>query len=99
MANNLPQIPGARKKGVVLITSEEDLGKLDSCLINDTVCVQGPFPVSLKFARIIRDKYKIPVKLVLEEGFPGEPPDDLQIIHTPVKEIIGEGRAEAVKFS
>ena len=34
---NLPQIPGARKKGAVLLGSEADLKKLDDYLINDTL--------------------------------------------------------------
>ena len=32
---NLPAIPGARKKGVVLLNSKDDFKKLDEYLIND----------------------------------------------------------------
>ena len=37
--SNLPQIPGARKKGVILISSDDDFKKLDDYHINDTVSV------------------------------------------------------------
>jgi len=98
MASNLPQIPGARKKGVVLISSEEDFKKLDTYLINDTVCIDGPFGVGLKLAKLICEKYKVTVKIINTQQFSGELPADIQVIDSPIQEIVGEGRAEAVKF-
>ena len=103
MALNLPQIPGARKKGVLLLSSEDDFKKLDSYLINDTVCIDGPIEAALKLAELIHGKYKVGVKIVSTEGTPrllelrgcslGS-----EVINSSIQEIVGEGRAEAVKF-
>ncbi|MCX5698849.1 MAG: acetyl-CoA decarbonylase/synthase complex subunit alpha/beta [Candidatus Omnitrophica bacterium] len=98
MAFNLPAIPGARKKGVVLISSEDDFKKLDAYLINDTVCIDGPAQASFKLAKLIQEKYKVAVKIVSTEQFSQELPADIQVINSPIQEIVGEGRAEAVKF-
>jgi acetyl-CoA synthase len=99
MATNLPQIPGARKKGVVLISSEGDLKKLDAYLINDTVCVDGPSSgLVLKIAKLIYEKYKVSVKVISTEPFSGQLTEGIQVVNSPVQEIVGEGRAEAVKF-
>jgi hypothetical protein len=69
MALNLPAIPGARKKGVVLISSEDDLKKLDAYLINDTVCIDGPLEAAFKLAKLISDKYKVAVKVISTQEF------------------------------
>lgn len=98
MALNLPQIPGARKKGVVFISSEDDLKKLDAYLINDTVCIDGPAGVVFPLAKIICEKYKVAVKVINTQSFSGQLPADIQLIPSPIQEIVGEGRAEAVKF-
>jgi acetyl-CoA synthase len=98
MALNLPSIPGARKKGVVLISSEDDIKKLDTYLINDTVCIDGPAGVVLKLAKLICEKYKVAVKVISTQQFSGELPADIQVMNSPIQEIVGEGRAEAVKF-
>jgi len=118
---NLPQIPGARKKGVVLISSEDDFKKLDDYLINDTVCIDGPLQAGLRLAKLIHDKHKVAIKLIsidkftpLETGCRRQPSDtfgvlsltglnaelpaDIEVINSPIQEIVGEGRAEAVKF-
>ncbi|HPT38633.1 MAG TPA: acetyl-CoA decarbonylase/synthase complex subunit alpha/beta [Candidatus Omnitrophota bacterium] len=98
MAVNLPQIPGARKKGVVLVSCEDDLKKLDAYLINDTVCIGGQTPGALRLARLLHEKYKVPIKLVSSDKIAEELPADIQIIDALIQEIVGEGRAEAVKF-
>jgi len=98
MALNLPQIPGARKKGVVFISSEDDFKKLDSYLINDTVCIDGPAGVVFKLAKLICEKYKVAVKVISTDQPIMELPAEIQIIPSPIQEIVGEGRAEAVKF-
>jgi len=95
---NLPSIPGAKKKGVVLLSSPEDLKKLDEYLINDTVCIDGPAAVAFNLAREIHEKYKVGVKVVSESKFQGVLPVDIEAINSPIQEIVGEGRAEAVKF-
>lgn len=94
----LPQIPGARKKGVLLLSSEDDFKKLDELLINDTVCIDGPVKPALKLAKLIRDKHKVAIKLVSADKFDGSLPPDVEVMNSPIQEIVGEGRAEAVKF-
>ncbi|MDP2927304.1 MAG: acetyl-CoA decarbonylase/synthase complex subunit alpha/beta [Candidatus Omnitrophota bacterium] len=106
MALNLPAIPGARKRGVVLISSEDDFKKLDAYLINDTVCIDGQAGVVFKLAKLICEKYKVAVKVISADSTPrllelrGCSPggEDIQVINSPIQEIVGEGRAEAVKF-
>jgi acetyl-CoA synthase len=98
MVLNLPAIPGARKKGVVLISSEDDFKKLDTYLINDTVCIDGPFGIAFKLAKLICEKYKVAVKVVNTQQHNDELSVDIQVINSPIQEIVGEGRAEAVKF-
>ena len=94
----LPQIPGARKKGVVLLSSSDDVKKLDDYLINDTVCIGGAAEVTFDLAKSIHEKYKVGVKVVSPDKFEGELPAGIEIINSPIQEIVGEGRAEAVKF-
>ena len=111
MASNLPAIPGARKKGVVLISSEDDIKKLDTYLINDTVCVEGQAGIAFRLAKLICEKYKVAVKVISTDNdsrlshpeLNGIAPvsacgENIQIINSPIQEIVGEGRAEAVKF-
>ena len=98
MALNLPQIPGARKKGVVLLCCEEDFKKLESYHINDTVCIDGPAQSAFNLAESIHEKYKVGVKVVSLDKPQKELPADIEIISSPIHEIVGEGRAEAVKF-
>ncbi|MFA5276074.1 MAG: hypothetical protein WC417_04185, partial [Candidatus Omnitrophota bacterium] len=94
----LPQIPGAKKKGVLLLSSKEDLNKLDGFLINDTVCVSGPARSAFDLARSINEKYKVEVKLVTEGRLEETLPVGIEVMNSPIMEIVGEGRAEAVKF-
>ncbi|MCG2713535.1 MAG: CO dehydrogenase/CO-methylating acetyl-CoA synthase complex subunit beta [Candidatus Omnitrophica bacterium] len=94
----LPQIPGARKKGVFLITSESDFKKLDSYLINDTVCISGPLRIALHCALLIQEKHKVGIKIVSTDISDEILASDIELISSPIQEIVGEGRAEAVKF-
>jgi len=96
--SNLPQIPGARKKGVVLLASEDDFKKLDEYHINDTVCIDGPANLAFRLAESIHEKYKVGVKVVSPDKPQKNLPADIEIINSPIQEIVGEGRAEAVKF-
>lgn len=98
--SNLPQIPGARKKGVILLSSEDDFKKLDEYHINDTVCIDGPAGLAFSLAESIHEKYKVGVKIVSldKPQNPKELPAGIEIIGSPIQEIVGEGRAEAVKF-
>ncbi len=99
MANNLPQLPGARKKGVVLISSENDLDKLKDYLINDTVYVEGPLPAAFWLAKFINEKYGVGVKVSgTQAAAEVKLPEQVQAVESSVQEIVGEGRAEAVKL-
>lgn len=94
----LPQIPGAKKKGVLLLSSEDDFKKLDGYLINDTVCIDGPAKAAFGLAKLIREKHKVGIKIISTDKLEGELPADIEVIDSPIQEIVGEGRAEAVKF-
>jgi len=95
----LPQIPGAKKKGVLLLSSQEGLSKLEGFLINDTVCVSGPYRSAANLARVINEKYKVEVKLVADSAPQETLPEGIELVTGSIKEIVGEGRAEAVKFT
>ncbi len=95
---NLPQIPGAKKKGVVQISTPDDIKKLDEYLINDTVCIDGPFGDALGLAKMVSQKYKVGAKVVTKDKFEGEFPAGIEAVNSPIREIVGEGKAEAVKF-
>ncbi|MFA5177744.1 MAG: acetyl-CoA decarbonylase/synthase complex subunit alpha/beta [Candidatus Omnitrophota bacterium] len=94
----LPHIPGAKKKSVLFLSSEDDFKKIDEQFINDTVCIDGPGETAFNLARSIHEKYKVGVKLVREDKFDGPLPEGIEIINSPIQEIVGEGKAEAVKF-
>ena len=95
---SLPQIPGARKNGVVLIASWDDLKKLDEYIINDTVCIDGPVAAVFDLAKFVHEKYKVGVKVVSQNKPAEEFPVGIEVMNSPIQEIVGEGKAEAVKF-
>ena len=95
---NLPHVAGAKKKGVVLLRPEEGLEKLNDYLINDTVCIDGPTKQAFNLARAIHEKYKVGVKVVNRDNLKEALPAEVEAINAPIQEIVGEGRAEAVKF-
>ena len=83
---------------MVSVSCEDDFKKLDAYLINDTVCIDGAAGVAFKLAKLICEKYKVAVKVISPQPFNGQLPADIQVINSPIQEIVGEGRAEAVKF-
>ena len=95
---NLPAIPGARKKGVVLLSTPEDLKKLDDYLINDTVCIDGPQEFAVNLAKQLQERFKVGIKLVSPSSAIEGLPPEIEVIKSPIQEIVGEGKAEAVKF-
>jgi len=95
---NLPQIPGAKKKGVLYFGPSDDFNKLGEVLVNDTVCIDGPQSAAFNLAKLINEKYKVGVKVVTKDVFTGQLPKDVEAVNSPIQEIVGEGRAEAVKF-
>ncbi|MDD4899758.1 MAG: hypothetical protein PHG68_04095, partial [Candidatus Omnitrophica bacterium] len=95
---NLPAIPGARKKGVVFLSTPEDLKKLDEYLINDTVCINGPQDWTVGLAKQLQEKFKVGIKLVNPDSDIAGLPSEIEVVQSPIQEIVGEGKAEAVKF-
>ncbi|MDD5770804.1 MAG: acetyl-CoA decarbonylase/synthase complex subunit alpha/beta [Candidatus Omnitrophica bacterium] len=83
---------------MVLLSSEEDLKKIDGYHINDTVCIDGPLDLAVGLAEKINSKHKVAIKIVTQGLPPGNTPEEVEVINSPIKEIVGEGRAEAVKF-
>ncbi len=96
----------------MLLSPGDDLKKLDEYLINDTVCIDGPAKTAFGLAKLIREKHKVAIKIIspdklenygLASGsqshkLEGELPADIEVINSPIQEIVGEGKAEAVKF-
>jgi acetyl-CoA synthase len=95
---NLPQIPGARKKGVILFSPGDNLENLNTHHISDTVCIDGPSDSAFELAESIHNKYKVGVKVVSQDKPWKDLPEAIEIIPSQISEIVGEGRAEAVKF-
>ncbi|MCM8791561.1 MAG: acetyl-CoA decarbonylase/synthase complex subunit alpha/beta [Candidatus Omnitrophica bacterium] len=97
MMTKFSEISGIKKRGVVLLIDETDFKKIEGYVINDTVCIQGESDSVFKLANYIREKYKVPIKIVSDRVVDNLP-DDIEIVNSPIQEIIGEGCVEAVKF-
>ena len=82
---NLPHIPGAKKKGVLLLSSEDDFKKLEGYLINDTVCIDGPAKAALSLAKLIQEKHKVAIKIISSDKLEGELPADIEVIDSPIQ--------------
>jgi len=90
----LPDIPGAKKEGVITLNSLDDYSKFSARMILDTVCVAGSDEAALNIAKIISDKYKV-------EVINGEPSEiigegEVQAVRLKEGKVIG---ASAVIFS
>lgn len=95
----LPELPGARKEGVFRFYTLDDAKEFLKRYISEPVCLVGSDTLALKIAEAISEKFKVEVKLITRKAFdPGSIPRNVEIIHDPVKEIIGEGQAQAVKL-
>ena len=95
----LPEIPGAKKKGVFRLYTLEDAREFLRHYISEPVCVAGSDAFALKVSEAIVEKYKVEVKLLTPKAFaPGSIPKNVEVIHDPLQEIIGEGEAQAVKL-
>jgi len=57
----LPDIPGAKKEGVVTLQTLKDFKDFSARLIVDTVCVAGADETALDIARVISERYKVEV--------------------------------------
>ena len=58
---SIPDIPGAKKEGVVTLQALKDFKDFSSRTIVDTVCVAGSDEAALAIAKVISDKYKVGV--------------------------------------
>ncbi len=96
----LPDIPGARKEGALRLYTLDDTKEFLKRYISEPVCVVGSNNFALKVSEVISEKYRVEVKLISRKTFdPGLIPKNVEIIHDSVKEIIGEGQAQAVKLA
>ena len=96
----LPEIPGARKEGVFRFYTLDDAKAFLKRYIAEPVCVIGSDSLALKLSEAISEKYRVEVKLITRKSFdPGSIPKNVEVIHDSVKEIIGEGQAQAVKLA
>lgn len=94
----LPEIPGAKKPGVFIIYSLDDYNEFLRYIISESVCVVGSNQIALSLARAIVSRYKIEVKLISSENLGKTDSFGIEVINTPLQEIIGEGRAQAIKL-
>jgi len=90
-------IPGIKKRGVVFLTEPSEFKKLEGYIINDTVCVVGLGDFALEVSGYINEKYKVSVKLITDNKNI-DLGNDIEIIDVPIREIIGEGKVEAIKL-
>lgn len=96
----VPDLPGAKKEGAYRIYQLDDVKEFLKRYISAPVCIVGSDSFALKVAEAVSEKYKVEVKLISRVGFdPASIPKDVEIIHDPLQEIIGEGEVQAVKLS
>jgi len=90
-------IAGIKKRGVVFLTEPSEFKKLEAHIINDTVCVVGLGDFALEVSRYINEKYRVAVKLITDNKNI-DLGNDIEAIDVPIREIIGEGKVEAIKL-
>jgi nitrite reductase (NADH) large subunit len=97
----LPEIPGARRNGVFILYNLEDYKRFREHIriIRNPVCLLGSDDWALAIAKTIACAHKIEVKLISRNTVENSGlPQDLEVINTPLQEIIGEGEVQAVKL-
>ncbi len=95
----LPEIPGARKEGVYRLYTLDDTKEFLKHYIAEPICIAGEDAFALKISEAISEKYNVEVKLLARKAFdPGLIPKNVEIINDSIREIIGEGQAQAVKL-
>ncbi|HTZ11872.1 MAG TPA: FAD-dependent oxidoreductase [Candidatus Margulisiibacteriota bacterium] len=97
----LPEIPGAKRKGVFTLEGLEDYKKFIEHIriIRSPVCIAGSNAWAFTIGKVIASNYKLEVKL-LSANPPGEGElsEGFEVINSPITEIIGEGEVQAVKL-
>jgi NAD(P)H-nitrite reductase large subunit len=95
----LPEIPGAKKEGVCRIYTLEDVREFMKRYIAQPVCIVGSSILAMRMAEAVALKYGVEVKLLSRIAFdPADMPQNIEIIHDSVAQIIGEGETQAVKL-
>jgi len=96
----LPELPGAKKEGVYRLYTLDEAKEFLKRYISEPVCVVGSDVFALKITEAVSEKYGVEVKLLSRRAFdPGSVAKNVEIIHDSVREIIGEGQAQAVKLA
>ncbi len=96
----IPDIPGSRKKGVFRLYSLDDAKDFLKHYISGPVCVVGNDSFALKVAEAVCDRYKVEVKLLSPSVFdPSLVPDNTEVVHDSLSEILGEGETQAIKLN
>jgi NAD(P)H-nitrite reductase large subunit len=93
-------IPGAKKPGVVTLYTLDDVKKFKDGFVSQPVCIIGWNKGVQVMAQAIAARYGVEVKVIAPSGVDAAAlPAAVEVIHTPVAEIIGEGCVQAVKLS
>jgi NAD(P)H-nitrite reductase large subunit len=97
-----PEIPGAKRNGVFTFCGLDDYKKFKerASIMKGTVCLVGQGEEALAIAQAISRAFKVEVKMAstrLEDAALSLP-QEIEIIASPLQEIIGEGEVQAVKF-
>jgi len=93
-------VPGAKKPGVMTLYSLDDVKKFITQVITQPVCIIGWNKGAQVMARAVAARYGVEVKVIAPSGVDAaDLPGGVEVIHTPVAEIIGEGCVQAVKLS
>lgn len=97
---SLPEIPGARKEGVFRLYTLDDTKEFLKRYISEPVAVAGSNAFTLRVSEAISERFKSEVKLITHKVFdPGLVPKNVEVVQDSIKEIIGEGQAQAVKLA
>lgn len=96
----VPEITGARKSGVYLLSSLADYVSFTGRIVSGVVCVWGSNEAALRVAQAAASRYKTEVKLIGNTKIENVIlPAGIEIINNDLIEIIGDGEVQAVKFS
>ncbi len=96
---SLPDIAGAKKAGVFSLYSLNDYKDFANRIFREAVCLVGSDQIALGTAAAISLKNKVEVKLISRNIFDKSLlPAGIEVINSPVQEIIGEGEVQAVKL-
>jgi len=93
----VPEIPGAKKDGCFKLYTLDDIKEFTKRFINHPVCIVGSNNFSFEMAKAVHDRFKVEVKLIMQDSFISYC-EGLEIIRGELAEVIGEGEVQAVKL-